>query len=85
MARTTKTVIGDEVALSLQIAASGDATIAKISMEIGNVPFSASGTAKRGPGDKNFEAVGEAIAIARAFENIANKLRKEPAVKAFLS
>lgn len=39
--------------------------------------LTASGTAKRGRGDKHTPGVGQALATARALENLARKLRRE--------
>lgn len=39
--------------------------------------LSASGAAKRGRGDKHTPGVGQSLAVARALENLARKLRRE--------
>lgn len=74
MGRQTKARSYDDQ-IKISGLSTSEATIVIVETENGN--FSASGTAKRGNGDKDYEPVGTSLALARALENLARKIRRE--------
>lgn len=59
---------------------SKDASIVVVEMEFeGGELITASGTAKRSAGDKYAQGVGEMLAMSRALESLARKLKKHVA------
>lgn len=56
---------------------SQDAAIITVELDSEAGGVTASGTAKRGNGDKYVPGVGNTLALARALESLARKLRRE--------
>jgi hypothetical protein len=51
-----------------------DHTEARVTLELKGVRFNGSGRARRNPADPNVPVIGEELAMARAFSDLAHKL-----------
>lgn len=77
MARESSTrEVDDSLNLRGMVSSTAAVYIVEIRDELGQV-LSASGTAKRNSTDKGHYEVGSSLAIARALENLARKLKRE--------
>lgn len=63
-----------ELALSIGLVEDETRTRAAVALELGGQHFEGVGVARRSPGDPSVPVVGEELAVARAFSDLAHKL-----------